>query len=299
MRVAVIGANGQLGVDVVEEFSRADEEVIALSHGDVDIASLESTRAALGGAAPAVIVNTAAMHHVEKCETEPIRAYEVNALGARNLLTVARELNAKLVHVSTDYVFDGTKNSPYVESDTPAPLNIYGNTKLAGESFLRGLGEKCFIVRTSALYGKNPCRAKGGRNFVDLMMKLALERDELRVVNDEVVSPTFTPELAKQIVALSRTDHYGLYHATAEGSCSWYEFAKTIFEFADTRVNLSVAAPNEFPSKVPRPKYSVLENAALKKLGLNVFREWKQGLLSYLAVVGKAAVAAEHAASSE
>ncbi|MFY9904092.1 MAG: sugar nucleotide-binding protein, partial [Terriglobales bacterium] len=139
------------------------------------------------------------------------------------------------------------------------------------------------------LYGRNPCRAKGGRNFVDLMLTLAGERDELRVVDDEMVSPTSTTELAKQIALLSRTDSYGLYHATAEGSCSWYEFARTIFETTNTRVNLKVAAPGEFPSKVPRPKYSVLENRGLKTLSLNSFRSWQEGLAVYLSGSSRAA----------
>lgn len=295
MKVAVIGANGQLGMDVVREFQKAGEEVVALTHVDLDIASVEASRAALGGVAPAIIVNTAAMHHVEKCENEPERAYEVNALGARNLAVVARELNAKLVHVSTDYVFDGVKQCPYLESDTPAPLNVYGNTKLAGEAFVRAFGEKYFIVRTSALYGKNPCRAKGGRNFVDLMIKLAAERGQVRVVNDEVVSPTPTTELARQIVILSRSRNYGLYHGTSEGSCSWYEFAKAIFEITNIMVSLNMANPNEFPAKVPRPKYSVLENAALKKLGLNAFQPWKEGLMSYLADTNYLGTFAGHA----
>jgi dTDP-4-dehydrorhamnose reductase len=283
MTVAVIGANGQLGADVVAALQKAGEATVRLTHTDLDVSSLEWTRKILSSLRPSVIVNTAAMHHVENCEKEPLRAYEVNALGARNLAIAARELEAKLVHVSTDYVFDGSKKSPYVEDDPAAPLNVYGNTKLAGEAFIQETAEKYFIVRTSALYGRNPCRAKGGRNFVDLMLKLAGERDELRVVDDEVVSPTSTTELAKQIVDLTRGDHYGLYHATAEGSCSWYEFAQTIFEVANIKVNLKVAGPNEFPAKVPRPKYSVLENQGLKKLGLNSFASWQQGLTSYLA----------------
>ncbi len=282
MTVAVIGADGQLGPDVILAFQKIGEATAGLTHADLDISSLEGTRKILSSVRPSVIVNTAAMHHVENCEKEPLRAYEVNALGARNLSIVARELEAKLVHVSTDYVFDGSKQRPYVESDPAAPLNVYGNTKLAGEVFIKGTAEKYFIVRTSALYGSNPCRAKGGRNFVDLMLKLAGERDELRVVDDEVISPTSTAELAKQITELSRADQYGLYHATAEGSCSWYEFARTIFEITNTRVSLKIAAPNEFPARVPRPKYSDLENQGLKKLGLNFLESWQEGLTSYL-----------------
>jgi dTDP-4-dehydrorhamnose reductase len=283
MKVAVIGANGQLGIDISREFKGNGDDVCELSHSDIEICSLESVREALVGAKPQIIVNTAAMHNVESCEKEPLKAYEVNAVGAQNLAVVARQIGAVLIHVSTDYVFDGSKKEPYLESDSAMPLNVYGNTKLAGESFIRSSVDKYFILRTSALYGRNPCRAKGGRNFVDLMLKLANERDELRVVNDEVVSPTATAELARQIVALGRTDNFGLYHATAEGSCTWYEFAKKIFELVNVKTNVVVAAPSEFPSKVPRPKYSVLENNALKVAGLNSFRTWEEGLRSYLA----------------
>jgi dTDP-4-dehydrorhamnose reductase len=282
VKVAVIGASGQLGTDVAVEYQRAGDEVIGLTHGDIDIASLESTRSVLAGIRPEIVVNTAAMHHVENCENDPLRAYEVNALGARHLAVVTKELGAKVVHVSTDYVFNGEKKQPYTEGDHPAPLNVYGNTKLAGEAFLRGLGDKYFVLRTSALYGKSPCRAKGGRNFVDLMLKLAAERDEVRVVNDEIVSPTSTAELAHQIAILSRTGHYGLYHATAEESCSWYEFARAIFEIKNIKIKLTVASSDEFPAKVPRPKYSVLENHALKAQGLNSFRSWQRGLCAYL-----------------
>jgi dTDP-4-dehydrorhamnose reductase len=267
---------------VVAEFHRSGDEVFPLAHVDLDISALDSTRRVLREIRPTLIVNTAAMHHVENCEKEPLRAHEVNALGAKHLAIAACEVEAKLLHISTDYVFDGSKRQPYLESDPVAPLNVYGNTKLAGEGFIRATTERHFILRTSALYGKSPCRAKGGRNFVDLMLKLAGERDELRVVDDEVISPTSTAELAKQIEVLVRTNHFGLYHATAEGSCSWYSFARMIFEITKTKVTLKIAGSNEFPAKVRRPKYSVLENHGLKKLGLNSFHSWEEGLQSYL-----------------
>ena len=283
MKVAVIGATGQLGSDVADEFARNGDEVSPLAHSDIDVSSPDSVRAALTGLKAELIVNTAAMHNVESCEQEPARAYAVNALGARNLAIVTLELGAILVHVSTDYVFDGSKGKPHVETDPAVPLNVYGNTKLAGELFIRSITERHFILRTSALYGKSPCRAKGGRNFVELMLKLAGERDEISVVVDEVVTPTYTVELAKQIVVLSRTSTFGLYHATAEGSCTWYEFAKRIFELTNSNVTLRVAAPNQFPAKVRRPKYSVLENQRFKALGVNAFHSWEDGLRSYLA----------------
>jgi dTDP-4-dehydrorhamnose reductase len=284
MKVAVLGADGQLGADVVRAFTEDNHEVAALTHSDIEIVALDSVERALLEQAPQLIVNTVAMHQVENCEREPERAFAVNGLGAKNLALVARRLGAVLMHVSTDYVFDGSKKSPYVEEDAPRPLNVYGITKLAGEHFVRSTTEKHFVVRTSALYGKHPCRGKGGLNFVDLMLKLGRERGKVRVVDDEVVSPTSTAELAGQLVALSRSDCYGLYNATGEGKCSWYEFAREIFTVAGAQVNLEMASPDEFPAKVPRPKYSVLENHALKLRGLNTFRSWQDGLRDYLGV---------------
>jgi len=284
MKVVVLGGNGQLGTDVVRAFTENGDEAQSLSHADIEIASLASVRSALEKLQPQVIVNTTAMHHVENCELEPEKAYAVNALGARNIARVARDLGAVLIHISTDYVFDGSKRNPYEETDCPRPLNVYGNTKLAGEYFVRCGVDKHFVVRTSGLYGKSPCRAKGGRNFVELMLKLAKDRGEVKVVDSEWVTPTCTRELARQIVALSRSDAYGLYHATAEGACSWYEFAREIFAITHTPVSLKVAGANEFPAKVPRPAYSVLDNRALKLQGLNVFATWQDGLREYLGV---------------
>jgi len=283
MKVAVVGADGQLGVDVVNQFTRAGDQVSSLTHTEIEISDIDSVSNCLKEIRPDVIVNTAAMHHVEKCEQEPQRAFAVNGLGARNLAIVSREISAVLFHVSTDYVFDGAKRTPYEETDAPRPLNVYGNTKLSGEHFVRGTCEKHFVLRTSAIYGKSPCRAKGGLNFVELMLKLAKERGKVRVVASEFVTPTRTTEIAQQIVALSRTDSYGLYHAAAEGACSWHEFAAEIFRLTNTKVILEVAGPNEFPMKVPRPLYSVLENRVLKSRGLNLFQPWQVGLREYLA----------------
>jgi len=283
MNVTVVGGNGQLGSDVVCAFENNHDSVCSLTHAEVEIASLDSVKACLQNSNPAFVVNTAAMHHVENCERDPAAAYAVNAIGVRNLALVTREIGATLIHLSTDYVFDGRKKTPYVEDDAPLPLNVYGNSKLAGEHYVRTLNPKHFVLRTSALYGKHQCRAKGGRNFVDLMLELARTRGKVRVVDDEFVSPTPTPDLARQIVGLSRCDSYGLYHATAENYCSWYEFAREIFSLAGVEVKLEAAAPGEFPAKTPRPPYSVLENRELKKIGLNMFSSWEVGLQQYLA----------------
>jgi dTDP-4-dehydrorhamnose reductase len=282
MKIAVIGANGQLGSDTAAAFTAKGDEVVPLTHSDIELQDVDSVAACLTGIHPQVIVNTAAMHHVENCEKEPQKAFAVNGLGARNLALVGRDLGALLMHVSTDYVFDGLKQSPYEESDAPNPLNVYGNTKLSGEHFVRTNHDKHFVLRTSAIYGRNPCRAKGGLNFIELMLKLAKERGEVKVVDSEFVTPTSTAELARQMVALSRSDLYGLYHATAEGCCSWYDFANEVFEVTGTKVSLKVAGPNEFAAKVARPKYSVLENSRLKSHKLNVFKPWQEGVREYL-----------------
>jgi dTDP-4-dehydrorhamnose reductase len=282
MKICVIGGNGQLGSDVVQIFQQNGVDVYPLCHTDIELSNLDSVATRLKELAPDVVVNTAAMHHVEQCEQQPEKAFAVNAIGSRNLALITRDLGSVLLQISTDYVFNGEKAEPYVEEDAPVPLNVYGNSKLSGEQFVRTINPKHFVLRTSAIYGKQPCRAKGGKNFVELMLKLGRERGMVRVVDSEVVSPTPTLQLARQIRKLVGSDMYGLYHATAEGQCSWYEFAREIFKAAGMQVDVQIASPNEFPSKVPRPKYSVLENRGLKRTGLNCFVNWQEGLQQYL-----------------
>lgn len=282
MRIAVTGSNGQLGCDVTEAFEAQGDELHPLTHADIEITDVHSVYQVLEKIRPDVLVNTAAFHNVEQCENEPIEAFRGNAYGAWNLAKAARDLDFLLIHVGTDYVFDGAKGEPYVETDRPCPLNAYGNTKLAGDHFVATTAPKHLVMRSSGLYGANPCRAKGGRNFVQTMLKLARERDEVRVVDNEILTPTSTKALAQQIAKASRTEAYGICHATAEGSCSWYDFAGAIFEIAGMDVNLNVASPEEFPVKVPRPNYSVLENKFLKDHGMNVLGHWREGLEAYL-----------------
>jgi dTDP-4-dehydrorhamnose reductase len=282
MRVVVVGGNGQLGIDIASAFSDRGDTVASLTHADIELSNLDSVRSRLSSTPADIVVNTAAMHHVEKCEEQPDKAFAVNAIGARNLALVTRELASVLVHISTDYVFDGAKGKPYREDDVPLPVNIYGNSKLAGEFLVRTVNPRHFVLRTSALYGKHPCRAKGGQNFVELMLRLGRERGGVRVVDTEFVSPTSTKDLARQVVALSGCDEFGLYHATGEGSCSWYEYAKEIYSLANVHAKVEVASSSEFPAKVARPHYSVLENHALKQLGLNKFQPWQEALAAYL-----------------
>ncbi len=284
MRVVVLGANGQLGTDVSAAYAQRGDDVLALTHDNFDVRDIDAARVCLAEVKPNVIVNTTAMHQVDQCELRPDESFAVNGVGARNLALISNELDCVLVHVSTDYVFDGKKQAPYIESDCPFPLNVYGNTKLAGEIFVRTIAQRHFVVRVSALFGGAPCRAKGGMNFVQLMLHLAKTRGKMRVVDDEFVSPTFTADAAAQIVMLSVTSQYGIYHATAEGQCSWYGFAQKILELGGVGATLEVADPGEFPAKTPRPKYSVLENSNLKSIGKNIMPHWSDGLRRYLSM---------------
>ena len=285
LKIALIGSNGQLGSDILEVL-KEENTVFPLTHRDIEISDKNSVKGVLGEIKPEVVINTAAFHHVPRCEREPERAFVVNALGARNLAEVCGEINAVLYHISTDYVFDGKKRSPYIEEDTPRPLNAYGITKLAGEHFIQAIWEKHYILRVSGLYGRVPCRAKGGRNFVFQMIKLAKEKGKVRVVDDEVLTPTHTLEVARQIKRiLKEAPPFGIYHATAEGQCSWYEFARAIFDISGIRVNLEKAFPGEFSAGVLRPKYSVLENRRLKELGINIFKHWRDALEEFLRMV--------------
>ena len=277
-----MGATGQLGTDVVRAFVAQGDTVFGLSHDDIDIAVLDSVSGKMDVLRPDLIVNTAAMHHVEHCEQNPEMAFAINALGPRNLATVARHLGATIMHISTDYVFDGARRQPYLETDLPRPLNTYGNTKLAGEHYVCSVAQSHFVLRTSGLYGTSPCRGKGGLNFADLMRKLGMERRKVRVVDSEFITPTSTSQLARQMVLLSRSNNFGVFHATAEGSCSWFDFAQEIFRICKLPVEVERAKSEDFPAKVPRPRYSVLENGALKAAGLNAFGPWQEALCEYL-----------------
>jgi dTDP-4-dehydrorhamnose reductase len=277
-RVVVLGAPGQLGSDCVEAF--ATDDVVGLGHDDLDIADADAVGATLRRLEPKVVVNTAAFHNVPRCEEQPDLAFAVNATAPLNLARTCTAIGARLVHVSTDYVFDGAKRAPYVEADRPAPLNVYGISKVAGEQAVLAYGDHQ-VVRSSGLYGLRPCRAKGG-NFIDTMYRVAAEKPEVRVVDDEILTPTFTGDLAAQIRVLALEGTPGLYHVTAGGSCSWYEFARAIFEIGAFTTPLHPSSSSGAPGPVRRPSYSVLENAALARQGLDRMRPWREALADYM-----------------
>lgn len=283
MKVALIGSNGQLGNDLLKVFGK--KNTVPLTHDKIEITDHEQTDAVLNSIKPDVVINTAAFHRVEDCETEYAKAFRVNAIGAANVARTSEKLNAILVHISTDYVFDGEKREPYTEDDLPNPLSTYGVTKLAGEYYVRNLCSRHYIIRTSGLYGLAWCRAKGG-NFIDTMLRLAKEQPELKVIDDQFLVPTFTWDLAekiKELVATDHEDHYGIYHISNSGQCTWYEFAAKIFELEGLRsVNLRKTTHGEFRSKVMRPDYSVLGSDRLKSIGLDPLRPWQDALRDYM-----------------
>jgi dTDP-4-dehydrorhamnose reductase len=280
MKVAIIGSNGQLGSDLVRVFSDK-HEVVSLNHADIKVEDIDSVNTVLSALQPAAVINTSAYHNVPLCEQNPDLSFAINGTGALNLSKICNDINARLIHYSTDYVFDGNKKQPYVETDSCNPLNVYAVTKLAGENLVLNYANKPYVIRVSGIYGKVPCRAKGG-NFITTMLKLAKEKPEVKVVDDEILTPTPTSAIAENTLALISQDAYGLYHMTCEGQCSWYEFAKTIWEVLQLKTPLYPTTVSAFSSPVKRPFYSVLENQKLKQLGINQMPDWKDGLIRYL-----------------
>ena len=284
MKLLVVGATGQLGTDVCRVFDDVEVHRAARKNAEVelDLADAGYVKKCVAQLAPDLVINTAAAHNVPACEESPDQAYAVNAIGVAALASACSDAGARLVHVSTDYVFGDGGTRPWLESDLPAPLNVYGASKLAGEHLVAANCENHTIVRSSGLYGHAPCLAKGGKNFVQLMLHLASERPEVKVVTDEILTPTSTSALAKQLRVIAERGAPGLYHATSQGSCSWNEFAAAIFAETDADVTLSPATSVDFPSPVRRPAYSVLGNGYLREQGIDVMPEWRDSLRSYL-----------------
>jgi dTDP-4-dehydrorhamnose reductase len=246
----------------------------------IDIANARSVLDAVSPTSPDVIINCAAYTAVDACETDVDKAYAVNATGVANIAKAAQQVGAKCVHISTDYVFDGTKKGPYVETDAPNPVSVYGKSKLAGEQELVRTWENHFIVRIAWLYGTK------GKNFLktirSLAEKSAVTKAPVKVVNDQVGTPTYTVHVCRQILTLMETDRFGLYHSTNEGWCSWFDFAKAIVKAYGIPAEIQPCTTAEFPRPAPRPANSVLENERLKKIGLNIMPRWENGLKEYL-----------------
>jgi dTDP-4-dehydrorhamnose reductase len=284
MKILVIGADGQLGTDLCKVLPHTN--LAPLNHKDIEICDMTSVKGAFQKHHPDAVINTAAFVRVDDCETEQDKAFQVNALGAGNVAVAANNLGAKLVHISTDYVFGEQKHDkPYTEFDAPAPINAYGKSKLAGEVLVRSFCFKHFIVRSSALFGTAGASGKGG-NFIETILKLAQQNNEVRVVQDQVLSPTYTADLAAKIAQLLQTEYYGTFHIVNKGQCSWYDFACQILKLAKSKRAVVPITSREYPVPAQRPAFSTLENYHLRLLGMDDIRTWQEALADYMKAKG-------------
>lgn len=301
MKVVITGAGGQLGIELERQLKdRESIQVYGFSKDALDISNKKQVQEVLDKLEPQVVVNCGAYTAVDLCEENEEKAHQINAIGPYQLAVVSEQIGAKLIHISTDYVFGGNFNlpkgldihssielekryemamasHPWTEEDEVAPQNVYGKSKLAGEEAVRAHCKRYFILRTAWLYGE-------GNNFVRTMLKLAKTNQEINVVGDQYGTPTYTKDLAAVIINLMQTEYYGTYHATCEGMCSWYDFALEIFKLKEIDVKVNKVTSEEFVRSAKRPKYSVLDNVNLKKLGMNTFRPWQEALEEYLEI---------------
>lgn len=279
MRILLYGAGGQLAQELMRVL--VEDEVIGLTHCQVDICDADAVEACTRKYKPACLVNTAAFHRVDDCEDEVATSFAVNAVAVGNLVRSANRFRGVLVHFSTDYVFDGSQRHPYVETDIPNPQSIYAMSKLAGEQIVRRYAERYFLIRTCGLYGRAGSKSKRG-NFVETMLRLAREGLPIRVVNDQLLTPTSAEDLAAKIIPLIHSGKYGLYHMTNSGECSWYDFAQEIFQLVGIETDLKPISSSSSGAKARRPPYSVLENDAFWKAGFSDFRPWQEALADYI-----------------
>jgi dTDP-4-dehydrorhamnose reductase len=276
MKVVVTGVNGQLGYDVVKELNnRKYTDVIGIDIKDLDITNENAVKDFMNVNKPDVIVHCAAYTAVDNAEDNQKTCYDVNVNGTKYLVESAKELDAKFVYISTDYVFSGDKDSEYLVEDKPSPKSVYGETKYLGEvETLKH--NKHFIVRISWVFGKN------GNNFIKTMLRLGKEKNELNIVSDQIGSPTYTHDLSRLIVDMIESDKYGIYQATNEGVCSWFEFAQKIFEFSNIDINLNPISTEQYPTKAKRPKNSVMSKKNLVDNEFELLPSWQDALKRYL-----------------
>ncbi|WP_283746685.1 dTDP-4-dehydrorhamnose reductase [Bacillus cereus] len=276
MKVLVTGAKGQLGQDVLCLLENQPWEVYGFGREELDITNEEQVREKVLSIKPDIIIHTAAYTQVDQAESDEETAFKVNAEGTKYLAQAAEAVEAKFCYVSTDYVFDGTTNKPYKADDQTNPQTVYGRSKLVGEQYTQEYCSKSYIVRTSWVFGLY------GNNFVKMMLRLAEEKKELGVVHDQVGSPTYTTDLASFIINLVQTDKYGVYHGSNSGVCSWYEFAKEIFEQSNIEIVVNPLTTEDFPRPAARPKYSVLDKGMIEESGFEPFQDWKKALKDFL-----------------
>jgi len=275
MKIVILGANGQLGNEF-KTFLKDKAEIFAFDHKELDILDLSNLINKFFDLSPEVVINCAAYTKVDQAEKEKDFAYQINALGAKNVSFASLKVKAKVIYFSTDYVFDGAKNSPYTELDKPNPLSIYGKSKLFGEEFTKQVNPNHLILRISWLYGIN------GSNFVKTIVRLAKEKGELKVVNDQIGTPTYTLDVVKQTWKLIQEDSVGLYHSTNIGQTTWFEFAQKIIKQLDLNAKVLPIKTIEFPALAKRPSFSALENYLLQIENKNIMRNWEEAFNDFI-----------------
>ncbi|EKS7867969.1 dTDP-4-dehydrorhamnose reductase [Bacillus cereus] len=276
MKVLVTGAKGQLGQDVVSLLKEQTWEVFGFGREELNITDEKQVSEKVLLIQPDIIIHTAAYTQVDQAESDEESAFKVNAEGTKYLAQAAEAVGAKFCYVSTDYVFDGTKDTPYKPDDQTNPQTVYGKSKLVGEQYTQEYCSKSYIVRTSWVFGLY------GNNFVKTMLRLAEENKELGIVHDQVGSPTYTTDLARFIISLVQTDKYGVYHGSNSGVCSWYEFAKEIFKQSNIEIVVNPLKTGDFPRPAARPKYSVLDKGMIEENGFESLQNWKEALKDFL-----------------
>lgn len=276
MKVLVTGVNGQLGFDVIKILKQRNIEHIGTTRKEFDITNQEQVKSFIENYMPDVVVHCAAYTSVDKAESEPELCEKVNQIGTKNIVQVCKQIDAKMIYISTDYVFEGTGTKPYEIDDKTNPISVYGKTKLLGELEVKDGLEKYFIVRVSWVFGKN------GSNFVKTMLRLGKEKEEITVVCDQIGSPTYTADLAVLLCDMIQTDKYGIYHATNEGYCSWADFATEIFKQAGLFTKVKAIPSDQYPVAAKRPFNSRLSKASLDKNGFLRLPNWQDAIFRYL-----------------
>ncbi len=275
-KIIITGCNGQLGRALNKQYAGAEDIMLVNTDvAELDITNVDQVMKFTREVQPYAIINCAAHTGVDACETQGDSAFQINGIGPRNLSIAATDVGAKMVHISSDYVFSGNTDRPYTEFDPVGPIGKYGMTKLAGENFVKDFAKDYFILRTAWLYGE-------GKNFVKTMLKLSETNEKVRVVKDQVGTPTSAVELAKAIAYLLPTDNYGIFHATCEGSCNWAEFARQIFRIAGRKTEVEGITTEDFGAPAARPAYSILENYMLKLTTDFKFANWEEALVEYM-----------------
>lgn len=282
----VFGGGGQLGFELCREFQERGWSVLRFDRQALDITNSRAVEKVIGESDPQVVVNSAAYNQVDIAESEPLAAYQVNALAVRNFAVACRQAGAQLVHFSTDYVFDGKKGSPYTELDTPRPLGAYGVSKLAGELYAQAYLEDALIIRTSGVFGPAGTATRRG-NFLEMMLRLAKSGTPIRVVEDHIASPTYAPAMASRTADLVERRNSGLFHMGGGQPISWYSYAKLIFELSNTSAVLQATDEREYRTAARRPKFSALSNEKLEKLGIAPMPSLQDAIIKYLGVRGQ------------